>query len=61
MRAPTRMAFSSHEHTRPAQFNRGDLLRAGGMLGVCLLLMLIFQVPSPGVHMQWRGARAWAC
>ena len=39
------MAFSSHEHTRPAQFNRGDLLRAGGMLGVCLLLMLIFQVP----------------
>jgi hypothetical protein len=44
------MAFSSHEHTRPAQFNRGDLLRAGGMLGVCLLLMLIFQVLSSLTH-----------
>lgn len=38
------MAFSTHEHTRPVGIDRGDLLRGGGMLAVCLLLMLLFQV-----------------
>lgn len=41
------MAFSTHEHTQPVGFNRVECMKAGGMVSLCILLILVFQTSLP--------------